>query len=177
MGVAAWSALIAGIALVASGSQTPRRAPDIYYTPTRHEVADAMLELAEVKQDDIVYDLGSGDGRLPIIAAQKYGARGVGIEIDPRLVEVSKQNARDGGVGDRVRFVEGDLFTADISAASVVTLYLSTSVMRLLEPKLKSELKPGTRIVSHQFSFKGWPAERTRKVDYSELFLWRIPPR
>jgi precorrin-6B methylase 2 len=174
---ATWFVLIGGIAVVMVGTQTPQRTPDIHFTPTRHEVAEAMLELAEIKQDDIVYDLGSGDGRLPIIAAQKYGARGVGIEIDPKLVELSKQSARDGGVVDRVRFIQGDLFTADISAATVVTLYLSSSMMRQLEPKLKAELRPETRIVSHHFWFQGWPAERTRRVDSSALFLWRIPSR
>jgi precorrin-6B methylase 2 len=177
MAAATWFTLIGGLAVAMVGTQMPRRTPDIHFTPTRHEVAEAMLELAEIKPDDTVYDLGSGDGRLPIIAAQKYGARGVGIEIDPKLVELSKQNARDGGVVDRVTFVQGDLFTADIAAATVVTLYLSSSMMRQLEPKLKSELRPNTRIVSHQFWFQGWPAERTRRIDSAALFLWRIPLR
>jgi SAM-dependent methyltransferase len=157
--------------------QQPKRVPDIHYTPTRQNVAEAMLALAGVTKDDVVYDLGSGDGRLPILAAQLYGARGVGIEIDPALVSVSRANARDAGVSDRVTFVEGDLFTADIAPATVVTLYLSTSVLRQLEQKLRSELRPGTRIVSHQFWIPGWPAERTVRVDASELFLLRVPSR
>jgi ribosomal protein L11 methylase PrmA len=122
-----------------------------------------------------VYDLGSGDGRLPILAAQLHGARGVGVEIDPKLVAVSRLNAKEAGVSDRVTFIEGDLFAADISPATVVVLYLSSSVLRQLEPKLKTELKPGTRIVSHQFWIPGWPAERTIRVDASELLLMRIP--
>ncbi len=153
----------------------PLRAPDVRYEPSPHAVVRQMLELAKVGPGDVVYDLGSGDGRLPIIAAQKYGARGVGVEIDPTLVRLSRQNARDAGVSDRVVFIEGDLFTTDISAATVITLYLSTSVLRDLESKLKKELHPGTRIVSHQFWFLGWPAEQTRRVDEAELFLWRLP--
>ena len=136
-----------------------------------------MLSLAAVTADDVVYDLGSGDGRLPILAAQRHGARGVGIEIEPRLVALSLQNAREAGVADRVTCLEGDLFTADISAATVVTLYLSTSVLRDLEPKLRQELRPGTRIVSHQFWIPGWPIEETRRVDSSQLFLYRVDQR
>jgi SAM-dependent methyltransferase len=157
------------------GQDRPARTPDIHYTPTRHQVAEAMLRLAQVRRDDVVYDLGAGDGRLVIIAAQQYGARGVGIEIDPRLVATSRQNARDAGVEDRVSFVVGDLFTADISPATVVTLYLSTAVNKRLEPKLRRELKPGTRIVSHQFLIGTWPPEETIRPDFSDVYLWRIP--
>lgn len=167
--------LVFTVLTAALSAQQPKRTPDIHYTPTRHNIAEAMLTLAGVTKDDVVYDLGSGDGRLPILAAQLHGARGVGIEIDPQLVAVSRTNANDAGVSDRVTFVEGDLFTADISRATVVTLYLSLSVLRQLEPKLKSELRPGTRIVSHQFWIPGWPAERTIRVDASELFLLRVP--
>jgi cyclopropane fatty-acyl-phospholipid synthase-like methyltransferase len=155
-------------------AQQPKRTPDIHYTPTRQNIAEAMLNLAGVTRDDVVYDLGSGDGRLPILAAQLFGARGVGIEIDSKLVAISRTNARDAGVAERVTFVEGDLFTADISAATVVTLYLSRSVLRDLAPKLKSELRRGTRIVSHQFWIDGWPAEQTIRVDASEIFLMRV---
>jgi ribosomal protein L11 methylase PrmA len=154
-----------------------QRLPDIHYTPTRHVVAEQMLHLAGVTSEDVVYDLGSGDGRLPIIAAQKYGARGVGIEIDPGLVAVSRRNAADAGVAHLVTFLEGDLFAANVTAATVVTLYLSTSVLRQLEPKLRTELPPGARIVSHQFWFAGWPPVTTRRVESSELFLWEIPRR
>ena len=147
---------------------------DIHYTPTRHAVADAMLQLAGVTRDDVVYDLGSGDGRIVIIAAQKYGARGVGVEIDPALVTRARQNAREAGVDDRVTFLEADLFTADISKASVVTLYLSASVNRRLEPKLKQQLRPGSRIVAHQFRIGDWTPDETRRPDFAEIFLWKI---
>jgi SAM-dependent methyltransferase len=151
------------------------RTPDIHYTPTRHAVVDVMLQLAQVGPSDVVYDLGSGDGRIPIIAAQKYGARGVGVEIDPRLVGIARDNARDAGVTDRVTFVEGDLFAADLSRATVVTLYLSASVNARLEPKLKAELRPGARVVSHQFPIGRWPPEAQTRPDFSDIFLWRIP--
>jgi SAM-dependent methyltransferase len=166
--------IIVALASAALAAQQPKRPPDIHYTPTRHNIAEAMLTLAAVTKDDIVYDLGSGDGRLPILAAQLHGARGVGIEIDPKLVAISRLNAKEAGVSDRVSFIEGDLFTADIAPATVVTLYLSMSVLRQLEPRLRSELRPGTRIVSHQFWIPGWPAERTIRVDASELFLLRV---
>jgi cyclopropane fatty-acyl-phospholipid synthase-like methyltransferase len=136
-----------------------------------------MLRLAEVKPDDVVYDLGSGDGRIVMLAAQKYGARGVGIEIDHGLVEMSRQIARDGEVDSRVTFIEDDFFTTDISAATVVMLYLSESVNRRLEPKLRTELRPGTRIVSHQFPIGDWRPERAVRVDDEDLFLWVVPAR
>lgn len=160
----------------APARQRPARMPDMYFAPTQQPVADAMLKLARVSDHDVVYDLGSGDGRILIVAAQKYGARGVGIELDPRLVEISRQVAREGEVADRVTFVEGDLFTADISGATVVTLYLSTSVNSRLEPKLRRELRPGTRIVSHQFRIGSWiPVETVHAQDGTDLFLWTIP--
>jgi SAM-dependent methyltransferase len=151
--------------------------PDIHFTPTRQAVADAMLKLAHVTPNDVVYDLGSGDGRIVMLAAQKYGARGVGIEIDARLVDISRQIARDGDVADRVSFVQGDFFEADISEATIVTLYLSRTVNARLEPKLKHDLRPGTRIVSHQFPMPDWTPDATLKVDGEDLFLWTIPPR
>jgi SAM-dependent methyltransferase len=158
--------------------QQPARPPDMYFAPTRQAVADAMLTLARVRPDDVVYDLGSGDGRIVILAAQKYGARGVGVEIDPRLVEISRQIAREGEVTDRVAFIEGDLFTADISRATVVMLYLSSGINRRLEPKLRRELAPGVRIVSHQFRIGDWtPDETVRAEDGTDLFLWIVPRR
>ena len=137
-------------------------------------MADAMLRLAKVTASDVVYDLGSGDGRIVVIAAQKYGARGVGIEIDHDLVERSRQIAREGAVDDRVTFVEGDLFTTDISPATVVTMFLSTTVNMRLEPKLKRELRPGTRIVAEQFGIGVWPPDETIRVEGQPLFLWTI---
>jgi SAM-dependent methyltransferase len=154
--------------------QQPARTPDIHFTPTRHNIADAMLRLAGVTATDVVYDLGSGDGRIPIIAAQKYGARGVGIEINSQLVELSWRTANEAQVADRVTFIVGDLFEADLSRATVVTAYLSPQIMKILEPKLRA-LKPGTRIVSHQFPMKEWQPDRRIKVDEAELLLWTVP--
>lgn len=154
-------------------SRVEGRTPDIHFTPTRHNIADAMLRLAGVTSNDVVYDLGSGDGRIPIIAAQKYGAKAVGVEIDPRLVEISWRIANEAEVANKVSFIVGDLFEADLSKATVVTLYLSTSIMQILEPKLRA-LKPGTRIVSHQFSMPTWPPDRRLRVDESELLLWIV---
>jgi len=111
-------------AVPGAARQRAARTPDLHFAPTRHVVADAMLQLARVRAGDVVYDLGSGDGRIVILAAQKYGARGVGVELDPRLVEISRQVAREGEVAHRVTFIEGDLFTTDISEATVVTMYL-----------------------------------------------------
>jgi SAM-dependent methyltransferase len=162
----------------AAGAQQPARTPDMYFAPTRQAVADAMLALAGVTAGDVVYDLGSGDGRIVILAAQKYGARGVGVELDPRLVEISRQVAREGEVAERVSFIEGDLFTADVSRATVVMLYLSTDINRRLEPKLRRELAPGARIVSHQFPMGNWvPDQTVRAEDGTDLFLWIVPAR
>jgi len=155
-------------------TQAPSRTPDIHFTPTRHNIADAMLRLASVTADDVVYDLGSGDGRIPIIAAQKYGARGVGIEIDPKLVELAWRIANEAEVANRVSFIAGDLFEADLGTATVVTLYVSPSMMKMLAPRLRA-LKPGTRIVSHQFPMPGWEPDRRIKVDEAELLLWIVP--
>src|SRR5262249_24444474 len=130
--------------------------PDIHFVPTTNNIADAMLKLAGVTSDDVVYDLGSGEGDIVLRAAAKFGARGVGIEIDPKLVKTSNDRARTRGLADKVRFIEGDLFKADISGASVVTLYLSGSINRRLAPKLMTELKPGTRVVSQRFDMGDW---------------------
>ena len=132
------SASVLAIVAVAAGAaaQPPSRPLDIYFTPTRQVVAEAMLDLAGTRADDVVYDLGSGDGRLVILAAQRHGAQGVGFELQPPLVALSRQSAIDAGVADRVRFVEGDLREADLAPATVVLLYLSTSLTRELTPKL-----------------------------------------
>src|SRR5678816_4778910 len=137
-----------------------------------------MLDLAQVKRTDVVYDLGSGDGRIVITAARKYGARGVGIEMDPALVKNARENAAAAGVANRVRFVTADLFTADLRPATVVTLYLLQSINERLRPKLVRELKPGTRVVSHVFNMgPEWPPEKVIDVDRSRVFLWTIAPR
>jgi len=166
--------------LFASGisAQPPApKTPDIHFAVTPQPLADAMLRLAGVTKDDLVYDLGSGDGRIVVLAAQKYGARGVGIEIDHDLVEIARTVAVEGEVAGRATFIEGDLFTADISNATVVTLWLSTTVNRRLEAKLKRELRPGTRIVSRQFPIGLWPPDQTVKIGEEILRMWTIPPR
>jgi ubiquinone/menaquinone biosynthesis C-methylase UbiE len=160
--------------LLLAATAAAQRPPDVYFAPSRQAVADAMLALAGVGPGDVVYDLGSGDGRIVILAAQKYGARGVGIEIDPGLVARSRDLAREGGVADRVRFVEGNLFAADLAEATVVTLYLSTTINAELEPKLKRELKPGARVVSQQFPIAAWRPDRTARALGQELFLWIV---
>jgi len=150
----------------------------VIYVPTPPAVVDAMLEAAAVTERDIVYDLGSGDGRIVIAAARKYGARGVGIDIDPALVKRATERAAAAGVSDRVRFATQDLFTADISDATVVTLYLLQSINERLRPKLVRELKPGARVVSHVFNMgPEWPPEKTFMVGPSRIFFWRIPER
>lgn len=149
--------------------------PDVPYVTTPAAVVDSMLMLADVTRHDVVYDLGSGDGRIPIRAAQKYGARGVGIEIRPDLVEQARQSAREAGVADRVAFRQGDLFEADLSGATVVTLYLLPAVNVDLRPKLLRELQPGARVVSRNFDMGSWTPDRTVEVGGNTLYLWRIP--
>lgn len=149
------------------------------YVPTPNEVVIEMMKMAGVAKEDVVYDLGSGDGRIVIIAAKEFGARGVGVEIDPQLIKQSSENARLAGVSDRVNFIQKDLFQADLSDATVVTLYLLPEVMQKLQPKLLRELKPGTRIISHQFDMKEWKPDRSEVLRQpSRLHLvhyWIIP--
>jgi SAM-dependent methyltransferase len=170
--------LLSALSVFGIAAQPPApKTPDIHFAATPQPLADAMLRLARVTKDDVVYDLGSGDGRIVVLAAQKYGARSVGIEIDHALVEISRQVAREGEVADRATFVEGDLFTADISKATVVTLWLSTTVNQRLEAKLRRELRPGARIVSRQFPIGTWAPDQTVQVGDEILRLWTIPPR
>ncbi|QIR40000.1 class I SAM-dependent methyltransferase [Tolypothrix sp. PCC 7910] len=149
--------------------------PDVPYVPTPQPVVDAMLKLAKVNSNDFIYDLGSGDGRIPITAAQKYGARGVGIDIDPQRVQEAKQNLQSAKVGDRVEFRQQDLFQTDLSKASVVTLYLLPDINLKLRPKLLQELKPGTRIVSHAFDMGDWKPQQVQEVDGKTIYLWVVP--
>jgi cyclopropane fatty-acyl-phospholipid synthase-like methyltransferase len=149
--------------------------PDVRYVPSPDSVVEAMLQLAQVSAKDIVYDLGSGDGRIPIAAAQRYGAIGVGVEIDARLNRDAVDHAKKAGVGDRVRFLTQDLFEADISQATVITLFLLPRINQDLMPKLKRELRPGTRIVSHQFDMgEQWPPEKSQDVNGLMIYLWTI---
>jgi trans-aconitate methyltransferase len=151
------------------------RRPDVIFVPTPNNVVDMMLKMAGVTRKDTVYDLGCGDGRIVITAAQRYGARGVGIDIDPERVKEATENVKNAAVADRVKIVRGDLFQTDISPATVVTLYLLTDLNLKLRPKLMKELKPGTRVVSHAFSMGDWKPERTADVNGSTVYLWRIP--
>ena len=153
------------------------RGPDVIFVPTPGDIVDTMLKMAAVSKKDTVYDLGCGDGRIVITAAQKYGARWVGIDIDPERVEEATANVRKAGVADRVKIIRGDLFEADISAATVVTLYLLTDLNLKLRPKLLRDLNPGTRVVSHAFAMGDWKPERTADVSGTTVYLWRIPPR
>jgi len=166
-------------ALVAPAwAQTPPaqlRSPDVIFVPTPQEVVDAMLKLAKVTKNDVVYDLGSGDGRVPITAARTYGARGVGIDIDPQRIKEATENLKAAGVGDRVRFLNQDLFTTNISEATVVTLYLLPSLNLKVLPKLNAELKPGTRVVSHAFDMGDIKPQETQNVNGRTIYLWTVP--
>ncbi|MCZ8130990.1 MAG: class I SAM-dependent methyltransferase [Steroidobacteraceae bacterium] len=150
---------------------------DVPYVPTMESTVLEMLRLARVGPKDVVYDLGCGDGRIVIAGAQKYGARGVGVDIDPARIAESRENARAAGVEDRVRFEVGDLFETDISEATVVTLYLLPEVNLRLKPKLLAELKPGTRIVSHAFDMGDWTPEQVSTAAEGTVYLWRVPKR
>ena len=173
------------LALSLTGAQAEEVEWQVPFITTPEEVVERMLELAGTRADDLVVDLGSGDGRIVIIAARKFGARGLGIELDERLVEKSRDNARAAGVADRVSFVQGDVLTADISKASVVTVYLLPSLIGQLQQRFTGELRPGTRIVSHAFGMTGWTPDRSGTIrlskshrgqgDESRLFLWVVP--
>jgi len=176
--------LLALLFVVASahGQETEWQVP---FITTPDEVVERMLELAGTRADDLVADLGSGDGRIVIMAARKFGARGLGIELDQRLVEKSRENARDAGVADRVSFVQGDVLTADFSKASVVTVYLLPGLIGQLQQRFIGELRPGTRIVSHAFGMAGWAPDKSGVIrlskahrgqgDESRLYLWIVP--
>jgi ubiquinone/menaquinone biosynthesis C-methylase UbiE len=142
------------------------------------EVVDQMLELAKVSKNDVIYDLGSGDGRIPITAAQKYGARGIGIDINPERIKEANKNARQAKVTDRVKFLQQDLFTSDISKATVVTLYLLPELNVRLRPELFRQLKPGTRVVSNSFDMGDWKPDRVvRTSGGSVIYFWTIPAK
>ena len=160
-----------------SAAGAPLRAPDVRYEPTPQAVVRRMLRLAEVGPGDVVYDLGSGDGRIPIAAAREFGARGVGIDIDPELVRRSEANALAAGVTDRVVFRNEDLFEADFSDATVVTLFLYPDVNLRLRPRLLRELAPGTRVVSYWHDMGDWKPERSVRAGRARIYLWRIPAR
>ena len=151
--------------------------PDVIYVPTPHEVVDKMLEIAKVGKGDVLYDLGSGDGRIPVTAAKRFGIRAVGIDIDPERIREANENAKKNGVTNLVQFRQEDLFKTNFSDATVVTLYLLPDLNVKLRPRLFAELKPGTRIVSHQFDMGKWKPDRTVELNGRTIYLWTIPER
>jgi ubiquinone/menaquinone biosynthesis C-methylase UbiE len=181
LAIAATLTIAAPLARQSGAQQTaPLRQPDVIFVPTQDAVADAMLQMASVTKDDVVYDLGCGDGKLVITAAQKYGARAVGVDIDPQRIKEANANAQKAGVTDRVQFILGDIFDPNlkISDATVVTLYLLQRLNEKLKPRLLAELRPGTRVVSNTFQMgDDWPAEKTQSVSSYQIYFWTIPKR
>ena len=172
-------AFLALLLLASACAGAPRGGPDAPFVVTPHELGDAMLRLAGVTSSDVVYDLGSGDGRIVIAAARVYGARAVGVEIDPQLVKRSQDNALTGGVGDRVTILWQDMLVTDIRQATVVTLYLGEDVNVRLRPKLLRETRPGTRVVSNTFGMGDWVPDRVERVRLRDgertLYYWVVP--
>jgi ribosomal protein L11 methylase PrmA len=156
---------------------TAPRTPDVIYVPTPPEVVEEMLKLAEVKKGDVLYDLGSGDGRIAVTAAKMYGIRAVGIDIDPERIREANENAKKAGVTKLVKFRQEDLFKANFREATVVTLYLLPDLNVKLRPRLWNELKPGTRIVSHQFDMAEWKPEKQLEVNGRTIYFWTIPAK
>ena len=179
----ALSLLLAAAVAVGVHAQTapPQKVPDVPFVPTDEKIVTKMLEMANVTKTDHLIDLGSGDGRIVITAAKRYGARGMGVEIDPALVHKARENARTDGVADRATFVEGDIFEANIRDATVITMYLLPDINMRLRPKLLNDLKPDTRIVSHNYDLGDWKPARTATllVDGTEhtVYFWVVPPR
>jgi precorrin-6B methylase 2 len=182
---ARFAAFVLSVAIASAQNAEPKRQPEVPFVPTTPEAVQAMLKLAEVRKSDVVYDLGCGDGRIVIAAAKTYGAHGVGIDIDPQRIKEAKENAKKAGVENLVRFEENDLFQADIHEASVVTLFLLSSVNLRLRPKLLHDLKPGTRVVSNTFDMGDWKPQKEQTLDGTtgvedsffshSFYLWIIP--
>jgi ribosomal protein L11 methylase PrmA len=167
----------AGVTTVSAQTAAPTRRPDVIFVPTPEAVVEAMLQVANVTKSDVVYDLGCGDGRIPVTAARKYGAKGFCFDIDPQRIKEANENVAKNNVGNLVTVVHADLFETDLSGASVVTLYLLPSLNVKLMPKLMKELKPGTRIVSHAFDMGDWKPEKELDVDGRKVYYWTIPKR
>jgi predicted O-methyltransferase YrrM len=148
---------------------------DVPYVPTPQPVVEKMLELAGVKQNDVLIDLGSGDGRIPITAAKSFGTRAIGVDINPVRIQEAESNAKKAGVEDKVTFQQQDLFKTDISQASVLTMYLLPDVNMKLRPRILSELKPGTRVVSHSFHLGSWQPDKTENIDGRTIYFWTVP--
>ena len=173
------SAALAGSALLpaSAGAQpaaAPTRGPDVVFVPTPNEIVDEMLAVAKVGPNDVLYDLGSGDGRIPITAAQRWGTRGLGVDIDPQRIAEANANAVAAKVTDRVKFVQGDLFEMDLTPATVITLYLLPDLNVKLRPKLLA-LKAGTRIVSHDFAMGDWKPDRKIDKGAKTVYFWTVP--
>lgn len=165
------------IAMFLMMTSSPATAKDVPYVPTPQEVVDKMLQMAEVKKGDYLIDLGSGDGRIVITAAQRYGATGFGVDIDPERIEESTQNARFARVDDKVKFIQADLFKTDISKADVLTMYLLPQVNLKLQPVILEKLRPGTRVVSHAFDMGEWKPDATANVEGRQVFRWTVPAK
>ena len=161
--------------LAAAPAAAQTRMPDVIFVPTPQEVVEDMLRLADVKKGDLLYDLGSGDGRIPVTAAKKYDIRAVGIDIDPDRITEAQDNARNAGVSKQVEFRLGDIFTMDFRDATVVTLYLLPELNVKLRPRLLAELKPGTRIVSHQFDMGDWRPDKKLESNGRTVYFWTVP--
>jgi ubiquinone/menaquinone biosynthesis C-methylase UbiE len=163
--------------VLSTAASAQSQTPDVIYVPTPQEVVDEMLKLAKVGKNDVLYDLGSGDGRIPVTAAKRFGIRAYGIDIDPQRISEAKENARKNGVTNLVQFRQEDLFQAKFADATVVTLYLLPDLNVKLRPRLLAELKPGTRIVSHQFDMGTWKPDRKVELNGRTIYLWTIPER
>jgi SAM-dependent methyltransferase len=169
-------AALAAVPVLAQQATEPLREPDVIYLPTPREAVTTMLKAANVGAGDVVYDLGSGDGRILIAAVKDFGAtRGVGVDIDPAMIREANDNADRAKVMDRVRFLNQDLFDTDLHEATVVTLYLLPWLNRKLIPKLKAELKPGARIVAYRFDMGDWKPDQTLIVNGQSIYVWRVP--
>lgn len=155
---------------------TPSRAPDVIFVPTPAEVVKGMLDLAKVTKSDLVVDLGCGDGQIVVAAARDFGARSIGVDIDPARVKEANENITKNKVEDKAKIIQGDLFEADIKDATVVTLYLLPRLNEKLRPKLWKELKVGTRIVSNSFDMGDWKPDQTAEADGRTVYLWTIKP-
>jgi len=171
--LAASAALAAASALPARAQPT-NRTPDVVFVPTPQPIVDEMLAVASVGAKDVLYDLGSGDGRIPITAAKRWGTRGIGVDIDPQRIKEANANAQAAGVTDKVKFIQADLFEMDLSPATVITLYLLPDLNVKLRPTLL-KLKPGTRIVSHDFSMGDWKPVKQIEKGNKTVYFWTIP--
>jgi ribosomal protein L11 methylase PrmA len=176
--LAAACSVAASAPLLAQAQKQPAtQYPDVIFVPTPQEVVEDMLRLANVQKGDVLYDLGSGDGRIPITAARKYGIKATGIDIDPERIREANENARKAGVTGLVQFRQENLFTADFKDATIITLYLLPDLNVKLRPKLWNELKPGTRIVSHQFEMGTWKPEKRLESNGRTIYFWTVPPK